>query len=72
MKRKWVVLFVFGMGTVTIQHLGAQAEPEIDKDTISVHLVRRGNMPIRLMPTADVVSLEPPEVMALVDRKSVV
>jgi len=46
--------------------LQAQTEPAIDKDSISVHPVRRGNMPVRLMPAGEILSLDPPVVTAMV------
>jgi multidrug efflux pump subunit AcrA (membrane-fusion protein) len=64
-------LLVFGLGPIAVQNLGAQVEPEIDKNSISVHRVRRGNMPIRLMPTSEIVSLTPPEVLATVPSGTV-
>jgi HlyD family secretion protein len=55
-------LLLLGLGIVAPQDLTAQAEPEIDKNSISVHPVRRGNMPIRLRPAGEITSLVPPEV----------
>src|SRR5579859_1871251 len=59
-------LLILGTGTMTAQDGPGQAEPEIDKNSISIHPVRRGNMPIRLIPTGEIVSLTPPEALFLV------
>jgi hypothetical protein len=64
-------LLLLGLGIVTVQDLAAQAEPEVDKNSISVHPVRRGNMPIRLMPTGEIISLMPPEVWVTVPSGTV-
>jgi hypothetical protein len=55
---------IVGLGALAVQTAGAQveAEAEIDKNSISVHRVRRGDMPIRLMPSGEIISLSPPEV----------
>ena len=55
-------LLLLGLGIVAVQDLSAQAEPEVDRNSISIHPVRRGNMPIRLMPSGEITSLMPPEV----------
>jgi HlyD family secretion protein len=59
-------LLFYGLGAMTVQNATAQVEPEINKNSISVHPVRRGNMPIRLMPSGEIVSLKPPEVLVKV------
>ena len=61
-------LFVLALalGAVTSQSGSAQNEAEIVKNNVSVHRVRRGEMPIRLMPSGEIVSLSPPEVSVLV------
>jgi hypothetical protein len=59
-------LLLFALGTTTVRIPAAQAEPEIDKNNISIHPVRRGNMPIRLMPSGEIVSMTPPEVLLMV------
>jgi hypothetical protein len=64
-------LLLLGLGTITAQNGAAQAEPEIDKNSISIHPVRRGNMPIRLMPSAEIVSVVPPEVLVTVPSGTV-
>jgi len=64
-------LLLLGLGIVTVQDLTAQVEPEVDKNSISVHPVRRGNMPIRLMPTGEITSLMPPEVSVTVPSGTV-
>lgn len=64
-------LLLFGLGPFAVQNVGAQVAPEIDKNNISVHPVRRGNMPIRLMPTGEIVSLTPPDVLATVPSGTV-
>jgi hypothetical protein len=64
-------LLLLGLGTITAQNGAAQAEPEIDKNSISIHPVRRGNMPIRLMPSGEIVSLVPPEVLVTVPSGTV-
>jgi hypothetical protein len=51
---------------MTVKIPAAQAEPEIDKNSISIHRVRRGDMPVRLMPSGEIVSLTPPEVLVMV------
>src|SRR5450631_845982 len=51
---------------VTFQQAEAQVRPEIDKYSISVHPVRRGNMPVRLMPMGTIFSLTPQEVWVTV------
>ena len=56
---------------VLVQRGVAQVEPEIDKDSISVHPVRRGNFPVRLMPAGEIVALTPPEVMVSVPGDTV-
>jgi hypothetical protein len=60
------ILFLLGLGILTVQIAAGQAEAEIDKNNISIHPVRRGNMPIRLKPVGEIVSLTPPEVLATV------
>ena len=57
---------VIVLGAMTLQNAAAQAEAEIDKNSISVHRVRSGDMPIRLMPSGEITSLSPPEVSATV------
>jgi hypothetical protein len=64
-------LLLLGLGTITAQNGAAQAEPEIDKNSISIHPVRRGNMPIRLMPSGEIVSVVPPEVLVTVPSGTV-
>ena len=64
-------LLLLGLSIVTVQDLAAQAEPEVDKNSISVHPVRRGNMPIRLMPAGEITSLTPPEVSVTVPSGTV-
>jgi hypothetical protein len=64
--RATFLLAVLGLVAVTVQNAGAQAETEIDKDSISVHRVRRGDMPIRLMASGEIVSLVPPQVTVTV------
>src|ERR1035438_515763 len=59
-------LLLFEFAAMTAQTRDVQAEPEIDKNTISVHPVRQGDMPIRLTPVGEVVSLSPPEVVPTV------
>lgn len=59
-------VLVLGLGAIAVQNAGAQAEAEIDKNSISVHRVRRGDMPIRLMPSGEIISLAPPEVSVTV------
>ena len=59
-------VLVLGLGAIAVQNAGAQAEAEIDKNSISVHRVRRGDMPIRLMPSGEIISLAPPEVTVTV------
>ncbi|MEP7366072.1 MAG: hypothetical protein ABI972_22670 [Acidobacteriota bacterium] len=59
-------LVVLGLGAIAIPHAGAQAEAEINKNSISVHRVRRGDMPIRLMPSGEITSLTPAEVTVMV------
>src|ERR1051326_9184048 len=59
-------LLLLGLSIVTVQDLAAQAEPEVDKNIIAVHPVRRGNMPIRLMPAGEITSLTPPDVSVTV------
>ena len=66
-----LLLLLLGLGIVTVQDLAAQAEPEVDKNSISVHPVRRGNMPIRLMPAGEITSLTPPEVSVTVPSGTV-
>jgi HlyD family secretion protein len=65
------LLLLYGLGALTVQNAAAQAEPEIDKNNISIHPVRRGNMPIRLMPAGEIVSLTPPEVLVTVPTGTV-
>ena len=62
---------LLGLSIVAVQDLAAQAEPEVDKNSISVHPVRRGNMPIRLMPAGEITSLTPPEVSVTVPSRTV-
>jgi len=62
---------LLGLSIVAVQDLAAQAEPEVDKNSISVHPVRRGNMPIRLMPAGEITSLTPPEVSVTVPSGTV-
>ena len=69
--RSFPALLLLGLGIVTVQDLAAQAEPEVDKNSISVHPVRRGNMPIRLMPAGEITSLTPPEVSVTVPSGTV-
>jgi hypothetical protein len=64
-------LLLLGLGTITAQNGAAQAEPEIEKNSISIHPVRRGNMPIRLMPSGEIVSVVPPEVLVTVPSGTV-
>src|ERR1017187_2401827 len=59
-------VLVLGLGAIAVQNSGAQAEAEIDKNSISVHRVRRGDMPIRLMTSGEIISLAPPEVTVTV------
>jgi hypothetical protein len=66
-KRKiFLSTIVFGLGAIIIQHANAQADAEIDKNNISIHRVRRGDMPIRLMPSGEITSVSPPEVSVTV------
>lgn len=58
-------LLLFGVGVLPAQSAAPQAVPEIDRNSLSVHIVRRGNMPIRLVPTGEVISLIPPEIVAI-------
>jgi hypothetical protein len=51
---------------LTYQNAHAQMDAEIDRNSISVHRVRRGDMPIRLMPGGEITSLTPPEVSVTV------
>ncbi len=48
-----------------------RADPEVDKNGLSVHPVRRGDMPLRLTPIGEIVSLTPPEVSVTVPSGSV-
>lgn len=70
-RKALIFLLLLGLGFVTLRDLAAQAEPEIDQNSISVHPVRRGNMPIRLMPTGEITSLAPPEVSVTVPSGTV-
>ncbi len=68
---KILLALLLALGIIIVQGLAAQAEPEIDKNNISVHPVRRGNMPIRLMPSGEITSLMPPEVSVTVPSGTV-
>jgi hypothetical protein len=59
-------MIVLGLGVLVVQSARAQADGEIDKNSVSVHRVRRGDMPIRLMPSGEITSLSPPEVSVTV------
>ena len=48
-------------GGVVARSQTTSAEAGIDKNSISVHRVRSGNMPLRLMPAGEIVSISPPE-----------
>jgi hypothetical protein len=39
------ILFLLGLGILTVQIAAGQAEAEIDKNNISIHPVRRGKCP---------------------------
>lgn len=65
-----LALILSSLGTVTAQDRAVQAEPELDKSSISVHPVRRGTMPIRLMSSGEIVSVTPPEVSVTVPSGS--
>jgi HlyD family secretion protein len=45
---------------------GGQTEPEISRDSISIHEVQRGNMPLRLMGNGEIVSITPPQALVRV------
>lgn len=68
---KLLLALWLGAGILPVQNLTAQLEPEVDKNSISVHGVRRGNMPIRIMPTGEITSLRPPEVSVTVPSGTV-
>jgi HlyD family secretion protein len=61
-----LLLIGLGYGAMTAQNPGSQSDVEIDKSNISVHRVRHGDMPIRLMPSGEIISLSPPEVAVTV------
>lgn len=56
-------LLILALCAIGIPVAGAQVEAEIAKTDISIHRVRRGNMPIRLMSSGEILSLNPPEVL---------
>lgn len=62
----FLLAVAIALSAVTLPRASAQTEPEIDKNSVSIHRVRRGEMPIRLMPSGQVLSLSPPEVSVLV------
>jgi hypothetical protein len=55
-------MVVLGLSFVAAQMAADQSDDVIDKNSISVHRVRRGDMPIRLMPAGEIISLSPAEV----------
>jgi hypothetical protein len=59
-------VLALGLGVVSLLEAGAQTEAQIDKSSVSVHRVRRGDMPIRLMPGGEIISLSPPDISVLV------
>jgi hypothetical protein len=69
--KTFLPLLLLGPGTVIVQHLAARSEPEIDRNSISVHPVRRGNMPIRLMANGEITSLAGAEVSVAVPSGAV-
>lgn len=56
----------FASATVVHQNAATQSEPELSKDSISVHPVRRGDMPVRLSGSGEIVSISPAEVVVTV------
>ena len=56
-------LLILALCAIGIPDAGAQAEAEMIKTDISIHRVRRGDMPIRLMSSGEILSLNPPEVL---------
>ena len=56
-------LLILSLCAIGIPDAGAQDEAEIIKTDISIHRVRRGDMPIRLMSSGEILSLDPPEVL---------
>ena len=63
-------LVTLAFAAIAIPNAGAQAGAEIGKNSISVHRVRRGDMPIRLICSGEVTSLAPPEVIVAVPSNS--
>lgn len=63
---KILLALLLGLGVVIVQGQAGQSEPEVDRNSISIHPVRRGNMPVRLMPSGEITSLNPPEVAVTV------
>jgi len=64
--RKRLLCLALGLCTILLRSGVAQTEPEIDKDSISIHQVQRGNMPLRLMADGEIVSLSPPQALVTV------
>ena len=60
-----LTVVLLGLVAVALPNAVAQTEAEVSKNDISVHRVRRGDMPIRLMPRGKISSLSPPEVSVL-------